>query len=262
MSSLLYLQQYGATFEVRVTTTVPVNAWQGRLILPGDLKVQDISYGSGIGDIWQTPPTRSGAGVENRIDFTGGAIAGFSGDGLLFRFTAAPPVRAEQLVRWDSAGTRLYGVDGKGTPIAATLQPLTVNSEDLLSASSSAPQVDTILPEPFTITLERNSAALGGKDAILFNAIDRESGIDHYEIEEHTGHGTIGWHRAENPYMVGPDMNTILVKAVDRAGNARIETISIRKAGFSGLEIALFVSLLLMAGLLAVYFTHKKREYR
>lgn len=262
MSSLLYLQQYGALFEVRVTTTIPVNAWQGRLILPKDLVVQNISYGSGIGEIWQTPPTQSGAGGENGIDFIGGTTAGWTGDGLLFQFTAAPPVRAEQLIRWDSAQTKLYGGSSGGIPVAATLQPLTVNSEDLLSATSSALEIDTTLPEPFTITLVQNAKIFDGKEAILFYATDRGSGIDHYEIEEHTGHGTIGWHRAENPYMVGPDMNTILVKAVDRAGNARVESILIRESRFSGLEMALFVSLLLIIGLSAVYFTRKRRKYR
>lgn len=262
MSSFLYLQQYGAVFEVRVTTTVPVNAWQGRLILPNDLKVRSISYGNSIGDVWQTPPVLSAIGSGNAIDFIGGTTASFSGDGPLFQFVAAPPVRAEQLISFDRAATRLYGGNGGGLRVAATLQPLTVNSEDLLSASSSALQIDTVPPEPFAVTLTRNAAVFGGKDAISFYATDRESGIDHYEIEEHTVHGTIGWHRAENPYMVGQNTNAIFVKAVDRAGNARIESISIRKDGFFGPGTALLVSVLFIVGLLAVYFMGKRRKYR
>ena len=54
---------------MRVTTTVPVNAWEGRLLLPDDLAVSGVFYGTGIGDVWQTPPTFSGA----RMDFAGGA---------------------------------------------------------------------------------------------------------------------------------------------------------------------------------------------
>lgn len=262
MSSLLYLQQYGALFEVRVTTTVPINAWQGRLILPSDLKLQDISYGGGIGDIWQTPPARSVSGADNGIDFVGGATAGFTGDGLLFRFTAVPPVGSEQLIRFDPALTKLYGGDGKGTPVVTILQPLTVNSEDLRLATSSALQVDTTIPEPFSVTLVQDPKIFDGKAAILFYATDNGTGIDHYEIEEHTARGIIGWHTAENPYLVGPDTNTILVKAVDRAGNFRVESILVRPSGFSGLGTALFVGLLLLIGLSVIYFMRRRRKYR
>jgi hypothetical protein len=261
MSTLLYLQQYGALFEVRVTTTIPVNAWQGRLVLPGDLKVQDISYGAGIGDIWQTPPVQSGEGAANGIDFVGGATVGFSGDGLLFQFTALPPVRAKQMIGFDAARTKIYG-GGQGTPLAATLRPITVNSEDLRLATSSASRADTTVPEPFTITMFQNAKVFAGKPAVVFYATDKGSGIDHYEVEEYARYGKIGWHRAESPYMVGPDMDTILVKAVDRAGNYRVETIVLRERGFSGAETGLFIGFLLIVGLLAVYFMRQWRKNR
>lgn len=261
MSSLFYLQQYGALFEVRVTTTIPVNAWQGRLVLPGDLAVQSVSYGRSIGDAWQTPPTLSREGTGSGIDFVGGTTVGFAGDGLLFQFTAAPPVRAEQLISFDPARTKLYGGDHGGVQVAAILQPLTVNPEDLALASSSTMQVDITPPEPFAITLIQDAGLFEGQAAIVFHATDNGTGIDHYEIQEHTRHGTIDWHGAMSPYLLGSDMKTVLVKAVDRAGNSRVESLLLQESRFSGLETALFVSLLLVVGLSAVYFIRRLRKH-
>ena len=258
MSSLLYFQQYGALFEARVSTTVPVNAWQGRVVLPSDLKVQDIAYGAGIGEIWQTPPVLSSEG--NWVDFVGGTTAGFSGDGLLFQFTAVPPVRSEQLLSFDAARTRLYG-GAEGESVPTRFLPLTVNAEDLRLATSTAIRTDSLPPEPFEIALLQNERIFDGRPAIVFNATDRQSGIDHYEVEEHARHGVIGWHPAASPYLINADVNTILVKAVDRAGNYRIESIALKGDGFSVMKIALFIALLLVIGLSAVYFIRRRRKH-
>jgi len=258
MSSLLYFQQYGALFEARVSTTVPVNAWQGRVVLPSDLNVQDIAYGAGIGEIWQTPPALSSEG--NWVDFVGGTTVGFSGDGLLFQFTAVPPVRSEQLLGFDAARTRLYG-GAEGESVPTRLLPLTVNAEDLRASTSTVVQADTTSPQPFEISLFQDARIFNGKTAIIFHATDRESGIDHYEVEEHVGYGVIGWHPAASPYLINADVNTILVKAVDRAGNYRIENIALKGDGFSVMKIALFIALLLVIGLSAVYFIRRRRKH-
>lgn len=260
--TLLHIQQYGNVFEVRVSTDQPLNAWSGRILLPSNVAVQRIAYGEGIGDIWQTPPVLSG----REIAFAGGRTSSFAGDGLLFRFysSASPGTSSlePKLISFDATQTKLYAADGKGTPLAATLQPLTVNAKELIAASSSSWEADTVIPEPFTAVLVRDAAIFDGKEALVFSATDADSGIGRYEVEESTRYGKIGWHQAESPYLLGPDTEIVQVKAVDRAGNYRVQSIVIRQPRPATLKAGLFGGLLLLAAAAAVYCIYRWQKHR
>jgi hypothetical protein len=255
MSSLLYIQQSGNIFEVRLTTTVPVNAWQGRLLLPPDLTVQEVAYGASFGDIWQAPPTLSGT----EINFVGGATSAFTGDGLLFSFTAAPPAPPAALIRFDVAQTAFYAADSRASPVPLQLQPLPVDAAEIAAAAAGVPAADVTPPEPFQITLVPDSEEFGGQTVLVFATTDSGTGVDHYEVREETQKGAIDWHPARSPYLVNPDTTAILVKAVDRAGNFHIESIALRRSVFFGWEAALLAALL-AAALMALYFMRRRRK--
>jgi hypothetical protein len=116
-------------------------------------------------------------------------------------------------------------------------------------------------PEPFTITTVQDPAIFGGKQAIIFATTDSGVGIDHYEIKEYTLQGTIGWHAAENPYLVDAGTTRILVRAIDRNGNFLTEEIVLRQ-GLSPGATAALVGALVLAGLLSAYLmTRWKRKH-
>jgi hypothetical protein len=73
----------------------------------------------------------------------------------------------------------------------------------------------------------------GGKYVLIFNTIDRESGISHFEVAEQKLKFCFPsekekWERAESPYLIKDQSlkSIIKVKAVDKVGNERIVTLN------------------------------------
>ncbi|MFA6474357.1 MAG: cohesin domain-containing protein [Patescibacteria group bacterium] len=78
--------------------------------------------------------------------------------------------------------------------------------------------IDTTQPEPFTPQLRRD--VIPGKLALVFQAEDRTSGIERYEVQEGDG----AFQPAASPYQVS-DVHqrfTLTVRAYDQAGNVRV----------------------------------------
>jgi len=91
------------------------------------------------------------------------------------------------------------------------------------------PQTDHQLPETFTPLVGQNADIFGGKYFVVFSTVDKDSGIDHCEVAESKSKNPRedSWVRAESPYLLTDQTLTsyIIVKAVDKAGNYRTETI-------------------------------------
>lgn len=112
--------------------------------------------------------------------------------------------------------------DGMGTEDTVQTDPLLLP----FAAQGSAytiQVVDTIPPEQFTPIVTHDPSLYDGKFVVVFATNDKQSGIDHYEVKEGNGE----WLQATSPYLLtdqtlGSEIN---IKAVDLAGNVRIETI-------------------------------------
>lgn len=85
-------------------------------------------------------------------------------------------------------------------------------------------QVDSTAPESFAITVAGGNETADARPAVQFEAVDKASGIDFYEVKIGEGDFVkISADQAKNsPYLFppqGPGKKTILAKAVDKAGN-------------------------------------------
>jgi hypothetical protein len=85
-------------------------------------------------------------------------------------------------------------------------------------------QIDTKPPEPFKIEIVDGKEVSTPHPTILFDTVDSLSGIDYYQIKVGEGEfDTLAYGEVKkNPYTLPPQppgRRTILVKAVDRAGN-------------------------------------------
>lgn len=84
-------------------------------------------------------------------------------------------------------------------------------------------QIDTEKPSRFEITEVRRTDLTEPKAKFIFDASDKTSGIDHYEIQINNGNSQVwqddGSHRYETP-VLEPGKYTLIAKAVDKAGNA------------------------------------------
>jgi hypothetical protein len=93
---------------------------------------------------------------------------------------------------------------------------------------------DSFPPEPFKIYLARNKEIFNGKYYITFETKDKQSGIAYYEISEKPINfiflakpdiKNLSFKKAESPYVLEDQSlrSYVVVKAVDKAGNERVE---------------------------------------
>ena len=228
----------GATFKVTVYVNAVeerVNTIEGKLVYDNEkIILERIDETDSIIGIWVSRPEEEKKGSV----YWSGIIPGgfeyllkpldsnkYPGVVVSFVFRAVE----EGQVNIGIEDGVLYLHDGEGTQHDFTLPPLEIN----ITASGDNPitgedivEDDLEPPEPIDVLIGENQDMFDGKYFIAFNTKDLKSGVDYFEVRE-TG---FDWVRAESPYLLQNQRlsNKIIVKAVDRAGNARFATTSIR----------------------------------
>lgn len=138
----------------------------------------------------------------------------------------------------------VYKNDGLGIPIKINDEPFAFVLDK--NAPVNGEEVDTTAPEEFTPYVKSFSEIFDGMYVVIFMAKDTGSGINHYEVKE----GNSEWVNAESPYKLYDQSlrSKIQVKAVDNAGNIRIEVIP-----GSGYYIYLYLLLILLIIIFIIY---------
>lgn len=194
------------------------------------LEVIDFSQGNSILTLWlQTPKIDQKSGS---VSFTGGIPGGYCGPlpgepgkpdlllKLIFRLTSG----GLSSVNFGKGSVVLLN-DGFGTPAKLTLKEAIFT---ILPEKREIPKEewqeeigkDNIPPEPFEIKIHKDPSIFEGKYFLVFQTVDKQTGIDRYEVKE----GKRNWKIAESPYLLEDQSlkSIIKVKAVDKAGNERI----------------------------------------
>ena len=192
-----------------------INAVAADVVFPSDmLTFVGSSDADSLINVWLEKPTLHDA---TTIRFSGITPGGFTAAGASIA-TLTFTVKKSGRGVFALAHTQLLRNDGSGTPVAVTEQ-----SFQMTVVSNNTPAViDTELPEHFMPGLVYDPDLFSGHAALVFTTTDKGSGIDHYEIKE----GPFGtFVRAVSPYELKEQNldSTILVKAVDRTGNERVE---------------------------------------
>jgi hypothetical protein len=265
----------GDTFIVNVrlnTNGECINAANVALTYPADtLRAVDFSKGGSIFSLWVNEPkldTQKGT-----ISFAGGIPGGYcgrvQGDPLLTNtigkviFTVSQSSAKQAVIRL-SSGSSLYLNDGRGTKITPELNTSVITFAPNRTQDSNPwlTQVgaDTIPPEAFDVQVESTRSVFGGKYYAIFSTVDKQSGVDHYEMNVN---GL--WQKVTSPHIVEDSavQSGLEVRAVDKAGNIRLGTyvsgMPMRQATPSDF-IALIVVLLLLAISLIVRHYMNKRN--
>ncbi|OGG91679.1 hypothetical protein A3H16_00325 [Candidatus Kaiserbacteria bacterium RIFCSPLOWO2_12_FULL_53_8] len=206
-----------------VDSDIPVNTFSGSLHYSRNmLDPESVSDGSSIVGVWLTRPTIDSTSVISFAGLTPGGYRGVGGKvySVVFRAkkagTATLTLDSLTVLRNDGSGTR--------EPVAGASLQLSIQTKSLGGYTGAA---DADPPEPFAVYLTNSSNATSGDQQIVFSAVDKNSGIDHYEAAEKRPFffwRAIAWEKTESPYTIHDQnlFSDVYIKAVDHAGNERI----------------------------------------
>jgi hypothetical protein len=254
----------GETFSVSVfidTEGEIINVANVNLDYPEEiLAAKDFSQGNSILNLWiKNPEIKRGIG---KISFAGGIPGGFKGNrGFLGKVFFESINSGEGSVFFEESSEVLLN-DGFGTKAnlkkeKAKFSVLTEKLEIPEDQLKKEIEKDKIPPESFKIEINQYPSIFEGKHFITFNTTDKQSGVDHYEVKE----GKRNWEKAESPYLLKNQSlgEKIQVKAVDKAGNERIEEITPEPVKRAKIDWRLIVKIvLIIIGLGVVYLIYRK----
>lgn len=203
-----------------------VNTIQGTVVLPAGIDIKAVDDSRSIVTVWIDRPKAASETQGTKIMFSGIIPGGYQGKGELFTVSTAGVREVQGAVTFE--GVEAFQNDGSGTPLPITLGRLSLSVAGTTGSSSPA-TVDTLQPEPFTPVVSKDDLIEGGKWFVAFNVHDKQSGINHIEVNERTSFlglfkSETGWEEAVSPHILKDQSrkSTVLVKAVDQAGNERI----------------------------------------
>jgi len=213
--------------EIKISSPdEPVNAVESTILFDKEkLEVKELSSGGSLFSVWLKEPAFSNQ--EGKVSFIGGTPNGFQGEeALILKIIFLAKNKGEAKLDF-SDNTVLFLHDGSGTQVNPWLRPLTFNiSESSLKMTPKDEwqliiKEDKIPPEPFEILIGQDPSLFYNQHFISFFAVDAESGIGYYEVKE----GDADFVRAGSPYLLKDQslQSLITVKAVDKAGNERME---------------------------------------
>lgn len=214
--------------DVLLNSAIATNAFSGTLSYSNSLEPTAISDGNSIISLWITHPSVPTAGTP--VTFAGIVPGGFSGDnGVLFSvlFKVVGTGAAQVFLGNDLEVLR---DDGKGGREPTSANALVLDISPTSSGGGYVEPVDRTPPEPFTISLASDPQLFGGRYYLVFMAVDKGSGMDHYAVAESRLPAFLSvffpltWSTTTSPYMLADQKltSTVYIKAVDRAGNERL----------------------------------------
>ena len=227
-------QQFQASIVLN-TDNEAINAFEGKIIFPHDLlDLKEIRDGNTIVNFWIEKPHKrqeTRDKEQGEILFSGITPGGFqNNNGLLF--SAVFETKSEGVARFEINDVRVLRNDGTGSSASLTIAPLemTISSEAPAVTPAVTKVKDTEPPETFRPEIARDESLFGGKWFLVFATQDKASGVDHYEAKESRQRILAlfqKWSRTESLHVLRDQelRSYIFVKAVDKAGNVRIEKI-------------------------------------
>ena len=216
-----------------------INAIEGVVSFPGAMiALKEVRDGDSVINFWVKRPKLPEKETDFDVVFSGVVIGGYKGkSGKLFSLVFKGLNPGGGSIAIEKA--RAFLNDGKGTAAQLTFKSYSIrvksapiefgaglpdnslgsDSEGISAAGAGFVVSDNMPPEPFNPIITRDAKLYSGKYVIVFNAQDKASGIDHYEVREGDG----SFERTESPYVLrNQNMNaSIIIRAYDKAGNTR-----------------------------------------
>lgn len=260
----------GDTFiaSIRIDTEDEcMNAAHVALSYPADrLRAVDFGRGGSIFSLWAEEPVLDTS--KGLVTFSGGVPGGYCGrvEGdpaesnvvgkVVFTVQRTDASVADIAIDETSA---VYLNDGLGTlaPLSLRGSTITVVPASIGVQNPWLKEVgeDQTAPEPFRIEVQSVDSVFGGRYFAAFSTIDKQSGIDHYEVFERGA-----WHTVASPHKLANQSlrGGVQIKAIDKAGNERMGDFVPSETPTSVMPRYDILSLVVMLVLLALAWVAKR----
>ncbi len=258
------------------------------------IRAVDVSRGNSILNIWLENPVIDEE--AHTIHFVAGIPGGYCGRipgdpsltnvllELVFRspgFSISTTENQNARI-WVDESSQVLLHDGYGSPAQvryadAQIALLETGAGTPTDAWKEKTNSDIEPPSDFSIILTRDDVAFNNEYFVVFNSVDKQSGIDHYEIMEEPfrefyafkwGRADAPWMEVESPYVLRDQTlnSTIRVKAIDKAGNERIAVL-VPDIALRSISTDLLITILVIGGVVVlisvlVFFALWKRKQR
>ncbi len=252
----------GDSFAVAVSVLTagdPINTVSGKLnIDPAFFDIVDIRSGNSVLSLWiEKPAYNKSLGV---VSFSGGVPGGFTGvSGPLFTLglkakkigSTTLSFKDVSILKNDGQGTALSGLKNASLTLSVVAAK-EVSPEIPVPEVVYLPPKDTTPPDPFVPLVSQHPTVADNAYFVSFSAVDKDSGIDHYEVSERLLYlpaATPEWYPSESPAVLKNQMwiTEVRVRAYDREGNFQESTAV--KPFSRVLVVEFFVALILMLSL-------------
>ncbi len=222
----------GFSIAVLLDSDKPINTISVSLIFPKAVEPTNVRTSESVVSFWIDKPLWNE--TNRKLTFSGLVPGGLEGLNLPLVTVDCAIIdpKTTATVSFDQLNTHAYLSDGKGTETTPSFQnlvfPIAVGEESLSpNVSSSTP------PEVFVPKVGRDPSIFEGKWFVAFSAQDKGTGIASYEVRERNpglfwSIFPTAWHVAESPYLLSDQSlgSEIDVKAIDNAGNIRVESVA------------------------------------
>ncbi len=264
-------QSYTVTITVD-TSDVSLNAIDGVVVVSKELGSDvQISDSGSIITYWIQQPTWNAA--EHTITFSGAVPGGYNGSsGILFSVILPPYNGFKMNNALTVTNVHSYANDGLGTPVTIDSKQFGLGDSDVITDLTVGSQLyldnnkpDGVPPETFSPQVTRDERVFDGKWFVTFATTDKQSGIDHYEIQESVS-GRIDsgkWNTAQSPYLLQDQglHSFIYITAIDRQGNERVIKVFPKNASpwwyRYGLDVAILGGIIVIVAL--GYWYHRRK---
>ena len=240
-----------------------INAVEVYVNFSDNLIFRDYLDGRSIITHWIEKPHLQSADVRRpQIEFLGIVAGGISGSNLnLVELVFEAKETGIAKIEIDKNSKVLLN-DGLGTKTKLIALSQSFNILEI----KDLPELkikDNFPPEPFKIYLGRNKEIFNGKYYITFETKDKQSGIAYYEVSEKPINfiflarpdiKNLSFKKAESPYVLEDQSlrSYVVVKAVDKAGNERVEILPPQRFLLYE-EILMFIICLIILIILVIF---------
>lgn len=196
-----------------------INALEGSIAIVGEVaEIKKVLDGNSIINFWVVSPAINN---QRQLTFSGIIPGGYTGKrGLLFSLVIGTKESGKGSLQVQEFSALLN--DGKGTKAQSIRgEYVFAITPGVASSNLSLSTQDSTKPDIVMAKITRDPDVFEGKWFLIFAAQDKESGIDHYEVQEAKGNKGNAWKRAQSPLLLADQelASTIYVKAIDKEGN-------------------------------------------